>query len=248
MKKILTIVAVASVSAAAFGQGVISWQSSLGNFIGSTNGTALSPFESAAGAPAAAGAGVQGTIGLTSITGLSYYYELLTAAPSTPAPTSLSAFGSTWLDTGLSGNNGTTASTPGRLIQNGATSSATAANTSSLGGQFEFEIVGWSANLGTSWSAALANLNNWSTEQNTLVENTATAAYFGISSFGSSATVNASGVTPGTPVIGGGAGLIYNPGSNPMQMLELPTPTPEPGTLALAALGGASLLLFRRKK
>jgi hypothetical protein len=93
----------------------------------------------------------------------------------------------------------------------------------------------------------LNELQNWSTQGLAFGNNGANAAYFGVSAFGSGVQAVASSVT-GNQVIGAGAGEIYNPSSNPMMMNELGVTVPEPGTLALAALGGASMLLFRRKK
>ena len=168
------------------------------------------------------------------------------SSTATAAPTSLSAFGTTWLDTTLGAENG--AANNGKITQGTGNNASVAANTSSLGGNYAFLLVGWSANLGSSWSTVLGELNSWSTQGAAFGNNTANAAYFGISAFGSSAVVNPSGDTPGTPVIGSTAGLIYNPIGSPMQLDELGVAVPEPGTLALAALGGASLLLFRRKK
>jgi len=91
-----------------------------------------------------------------------------------------------------------------------------------------FIIVGWSANLGTTLAAMEANLGS-------------VPGYLGQSN------------PTGDLVLGNGA-LVPNPnlfgGAAPQtQAFDLGSTTiPEPGTLALAALGGASLLLFRRKK
>jgi len=236
MKKILTIVAVASLSAAAFGQGIINWAGSAGLLIGNVNGTTNSPYETAGGT--LSGVNAVTPANTTSV----YYYELLVGANGiTSDPTTLSAFGTTWLDTGLSAENSTAAN--GKLLQSGSSSSA-AANTSANGGNYSFIVVGWSANLGTSWSTVLGDLNNWSGEYSTIVG----PAYFGVSAVGSSAAVASTVTGTGTPVIGSGPGLIYNPASNPMQLDQLGSPVPEPGTLALAALGGLSMLMFRRKK
>jgi hypothetical protein len=95
-------------------------------------------------------------------------------------------------------------------------------------------LVGWSANLGSTWSAALANLN-------------AGSGWTGVAEFGESAvgtiTPDPVGSSPGTAVFG-------NPGINSSTLtpLDAVTTVPEPTTLALSALGGLSLLAFRRKK
>jgi hypothetical protein len=237
MKKILTIVAVAGLSAAAFGQGIINWSSSAGFLVGNVNGTTLSPLVPFTGGT------LSGVSNVTPAFATSpYYYELLVGANGlTSDPTTLSAFGSTWLDTSLSAENSTAAN--GKLLQPGSSASV-AGNTSANGGNYSFLLVGWSGNLGTSWSTVLNELNNWQADASTITG----PAYFGVSAVGSSAAVASTVTGVGTPVIGTTAGLIYNPSSNPMQLDQVGLPVPEPGTLALAALGGASMLMLRRKK
>jgi hypothetical protein len=91
-------------------------------------------------------------------------------------------------------------------------------------------IVGWSANAGTTltaleaWYAAGAN-----------------GGWIGQSGIGSG--VLGDGASLPTPTL-----LGTGPGQVGGLLLGLTPSVPEPGTLALAALGGASLLLFRRKK
>src|SRR5450432_1089288 len=104
-------------------------------------------------------------------------------------------------------------------------------------------LVGWSANLGTSWTIVSNEL--------------ATQTYVGIlgsgaAFFGESATgfLSPSTSIPGAPVFGTSASQNGFPiNSLNTQLYELPAtiPTPEPGTIALAGLGGLSLLLFRRR-
>ena len=69
--------------------------------------------------------------------------------------------------------------------------------------------------------------------------------------YGISATGNAEpgGGTPALPVwhLFGTTASAQGTPVGGFQLVEVST-VPEPGTLALAALGGASLLLFRRKK
>lgn len=94
-----------------------------------------------------------------------------------------------------------------------------------------FEIVGWSSSLGTTWSSIQSQLNN----------NWSAGGFFGTSTVGQAT----SGVPPlGTPasLFGTGTGQVA-----PFTMYTV-TPVPEPTTLALAGLGGLSLLLLRRRK
>jgi PEP-CTERM motif len=104
-----------------------------------------------------------------------------------------------------------------------------------------FFVIGWSVNFGTTWGAisnalafSVVNGGNWSQ-----------MGYFGASAVGF-----------GVP--GGGSPALPTPhlwaASPNNQMTGLTgfslnaVPVPEPGTLALAGLGGLSLLLFRRQR
>ncbi|EEF57597.1 PEP-CTERM sorting domain-containing protein [Pedosphaera parvula] len=91
------------------------------------------------------------------------------------------------------------------------------------GSTYAFEVKGWSSTGGYgSYDAAFNGNPN---------------GYFGISSIG-------------TVTLGGGAtpaGVIWGNNAGQVQGFTL-TPVPEPSTIALAGLGAASLLLFRRRK
>lgn len=249
MKKILlTTVAASGLSVAAFAQGYINWTGAAASLYGATNGTAYSSFE------AAGTATLTGTEGVTSPNTAAnngalgyqgYYYELLTSATATAAPTTVAGLGA-WSDTGLGATNSFSVAA-GRIIQAGG-SADTLVNNWPVNATQAAILVGWSANMGSTWAAVLNELQNWGTYEHNYANNAANAGFFGVSAFGSGIQAVASSVT-GNQVIGAGAGAIYNPAANPLLMDELGvTVIPEPGTLALAALGGASLLLFRRKK
>jgi hypothetical protein len=96
------------------------------------------------------------------------------------------------------------------------------------GTDYSIALVAWSSNLGSSWSQVLAEYStgNWS----------------GIGNFGyvTAASVNPNGATPGntpTAMFGNGSLVLYTV-----------SPVPEPTTLALAGLGGLSMLFLRRRK
>jgi len=241
MKKlVLTIGCTVAVAGAALAQGTVNWSSVGGFFVAQTNGTAYSSFEASQGTPTGTqGATFGGTAANSTALGYSgYYYELLVSSSAVAAPTTVAGLAA-WSDTGLSATNG--AASNGRIIQ--TASGGVAGNTQAVAnnwpsGTTESAIlVGWSANLGTSWSTVLTELQNWTADY-------IPGAYFGVSSLGSLASQTGN---PGVVVFGTSAGQINNGASAPEQ-LDLLGTVPEPGTLALAAIGGASLLMFRRKK
>jgi hypothetical protein len=91
-------------------------------------------------------------------------------------------------------------------------------------------VRGWSANAGTTWAAALAFKNNPTDNYN-----------WGTSGIAADVTLGG-GPTP--------AGTIFstvNANATPGLTLDF-VPVPEPSTFALAGLGAAALLIFRRRK
>jgi hypothetical protein len=245
MKKILATLAVSGLSVAAFAQGYINWTGAGGLVIAQTNGTVYSSFEPSTGLTAPAG-----TVGNTmpnnaandtALGYTGYYFELLTSATAATAPTTPAGFAA-WSDTGLGATNSFNVNTPGRMIQAGSSTLAQVNNWAANASQAVL-LVGWSANIGNSWATVLNELNNWGADSAAYALN---PAYFGVSAIGSGVQSVASTGTA-NQVIGASAGEIYNPATSPMQLNQLAA-APEPGTLALAAIGGASLLLFRRRK
>ena len=228
MKKLLATLVITGVAAAAMAQGTVSWTGVANLLIAETNSTAYNPI-------LGGGSTGQGSIGVTvgSSTSL-YYYELLTSTNLSTVPTTLAGVNGlkSWSDTGLEAQNGAAAN--GRILQLNA-STATVAQNWNGGATQNLIFVGWSANLGTTWSAALNVLSAGTWGAN---------SYFGIGS--SVGTLAAATGNPGVVVFGSGPGQINNAAANPLVMDLLPVP--EPGTMALAALGGLSLLAFRRKK
>ncbi len=238
MKKIsLTILALTAAVGASYGQGYVAWSATPATaIIGETNTAVISPFTTS---------GTQaGTNGLTVGSGSSLFtYALFinTSSSAVALPTTISSLTPSWTFTGLEMNNGTTAN--GRLATiPGNGGSAVNVDSSYTSGTVNFLIVGFSSNIGgtggTNIATALYDVNNWSTVGQSITGN----AFFGISTEGtlSISTSSAAGTT-----IWGGSG-ISNPLATPLYLDVLPTP--EPGTMALAAIGGASLLLFRRRK
>jgi hypothetical protein len=231
-----TILAVFGLSLGAFAQGTVAWEGAGPFFVAETNSTQISSFMGFSGNPS-------GTVGVTTgntaannaaLGYQGYYYELLVSSTASSAPTTV--FGlSAWSDTGLTATNG--AFSNGRIIQYPG-SAAAIANNWPVNTTENVILVGWSANLGNTWGAVLNQLENLENFDNT-------PAYFGVSSMGTAESIPSPG--PGNTLFGTNTFQINNGASNPMQ-LDVIIFIPEPGTLALAALGGASLLLLRRRK
>jgi hypothetical protein len=232
MKKLaLTSVCALAVTGAALAQGTVNWQSFIPTGIKiSTNSTSYSPLFGG-------GANAGGASGFTAPGANGFYYELLyQGGAQTTAPTSLAAL-FTWIDASPNGNNtleatsGGSAGTVAPITPNAGAAVPWAAGTTD-----NIVLVGWSANMGTTWLAC----------SNVLASSTFAAnSFFGISTSGYLAAAASS---PGTTLWGTSAspqGLPIN--ASNMQLYLLP-PVPEPTTLALAGLGGLSLLLFRRQR
>jgi len=239
MKKLaLTTVCALAVTVSAFAQGTLSWSTIVpAAFTAQTNATTVSPLFTGQ-------APVGGTIGSTAIAANSFYYTLLynTTAFNGSAiaqPGSLSALAS-WIDTGMKATNSLTV---GRAAPVSPTTAYAVSDWSggigTLGGTTNYiMMVGWSANLGTSWTAALTAMNNW------VPGASPTLAFFGMSTVG---WIIPNQGNPGATV------FATLPSANGRPISSLNTqlyalPIPEPSTFALAGLGALSLLVFRRRQ
>jgi hypothetical protein len=105
-------------------------------------------------------------------------------------------------------------------------------------------MVGWSANLGTSWLIVSNELATWNTGGQPFLSQ---SAFFGVSATG---YINPGSSNPGVSL------FVTSPTPNGLPIYSLNTQlyllpltiTPEPSTFALAGLGALSLLLFRRQR
>jgi len=232
MKKLaLTVGCALAMTGAAFAQGSLNWNSFIPTSIKvETNSTTYSPLFGGA----ATGAGA---VGFTVAGAGNYDYELLyLGGAQVSAPTSLASL-QTWRDAGGTAQSGNSA---GTIAGNPANSALTVPW--DAGTTDNVVLVGWSANLGATWLAVSNNLANWATVRSTIVG----SAFFGESVAGY-ITPFANGTSPGAAVFSTGATVNGTPINSPTTPLYL-LPVPEPATLALAGLGGLSLLLFRRQR
>jgi hypothetical protein len=97
-----------------------------------------------------------------------------------------------------------------------------------------FEVAGWSASLGTTFKSGWL-VNNAPAAPNAPVWGG--NGFFGLSNVGSG--TSGGGVTPPLPVFGGTGVSGFD---------LSPVGVPEPTSMALAGLGAAALLIFRRRK
>jgi len=163
----------------------------------------------------------------------SYYFEMLfilNTGQAAPTPSFYQGSGlSGWTDSTLSGTNGNpiTAKINGEFGTTGIGVPGWASGASAF-----YVVLGWSANEGTTWASIASVLGGsaWTTLG-------ANGGLFGYSTVGY--VTSATSPSPAQLLFGGATGLI-NTG------WDL-NPVPEPSVLALAGLGGLSLLLLRRR-
>jgi hypothetical protein len=235
MKKlVLTTVCALAMTGAAFAQGTLSWATPASAITAQTNATQYSPLFGGAAGPAGS---TVGNAGLTP--GGGYYYELLYTAYSGSQAT-IPTLGSllAWSDTGLTATNGNTA---GRLTPTIPNDTA-AIVPWAAGVTDSIVLVGWSANLGTSWGAVSNELKNGYA---TVLAGQ--QGFFGVSATGYLTTFDTA-TSPGATVFNSSATSEGLPIFSTLTQLYLLPVVPEPTTIALAGLGGLALMLFRRQR
>jgi hypothetical protein len=198
---------------------------------------------------------VPGTLGLAGLpvieNGISgaYYFALL-VGPTTQTTINMSTDPtlSGWTFTGVIGMN-FSGQGGGQMNGNGSGNSAYSysafdAFSVPIGGytagqSANFAVVGWSANIGSTWLGAQQFWNNG--QANGPVPGGGTAAYFGISGIATDILLDPAGAAYNS---------VWGPASNgQIGGLDLNEyPIPEPDTIALAGLGAAALLVARRRK
>jgi PEP-CTERM motif len=238
MKKlVLTTVCALVVSGAAFAAGNLNWGSAPFGSITAVTNTSSSPLFG--------GTGVGGVSGATgSAANSTYIYELLYntfsgSQATIPSLTSLLQ----WQDTALTATNSNTA---GRLTVVNPNSGA--AVPWSPGVTDSIVLVGWSANLGFTWGTVSNILRQVVLGNNAplIAALGGSQGFFGVSTTGYTTTFSTA-TSPGAAVFGAPTteGLPIVSLNTPLFLVN---PVPEPATMALAGLGGLSLLLFRRQR
>jgi hypothetical protein len=233
MKKILlTIGLLAAVAvSSSYGQGTVIFGNTGGSRVSTNNGTGSSTVG----------------VGLAPANSTQlYYYALFYSTTQTTVggvnvnvvgTNGVYAFNSAGWNNGSSGTYSTN-STAGRFQPSAPNSDGSASVAGLSGGTLaNFVIIAWSANIGGSISQLdqyLAGTGGTYTAGNN--------GYVGESLISGQLAPGTLGSTSAATLMG--AAPTFIPGF----VLGEVIPTPEPGTLALCALGGASLLMFRRKK
>lgn len=232
MKKLtLTIGCVLAVAAAAFAQGTVNWSSiPFSGYTSQTNSSTYSPLFGGG----ATGAGAVGNTANSAQLAGGYHWELLylPGGAQQSTPTTLAALGA-WADAGLAAIQ--TGAGTGRIQPVGPTTAATVPWAAGI--TDSIILAGWSSNLGSTWAQVMSVLNG-------PVSGIPLNSFVGLSTAGYETPGAAD---PGSAFIGGGASATGTPIQSLLTPLFL-VPVPEPTTLALAGLGGLSLLLFRRQR
>jgi hypothetical protein len=242
MKKLaLTIVCALAVTGAAFGQAnLVSFAPGRTTITFETNAAAYSPLfggGAANGSVAALG---------TPSAGFNYYFTLLYQSQSgyQALATDQNVWDGTWLDTGLTATNSNSFVGQGAIASVGVGATTVPWNNPTTN---SIVLVGWSADLGTTWVgvsnilAALSNGNNTPLATKLAGQQ----GFFGESAFGY--------LTPAVSPASGAAIFATSATGNGLPISGLLTPlyllpVPEPATMALVGLGGLSLMLFRRQR
>ena len=223
MKKIIAILAVASAATFAHAQGTVILQNVNPSFLVSTNATA-----------------VGGSIGVTTRTAGTFSYAVLIADFGGPVPSS-DPLDAAWSGAVLTGVNWTLSAAGGIAGQGGGSGSAAAGWGAPTGPNYTdgtekyFMIVGWSTSSASTWSAFSVLLAGNSVPY---------GSYWGKSAIG----YGFSGGGPNSLLAPSLFGVSTAMPGGLTSGFQLNVVTPEPATIALAGLGGLSLLTLRRKK
>jgi len=220
MKKLLTLTVLLGAATLSFGQGTVNFANVSTTRV-STNAVPSGP-----------------ATGLTSSATVHQYYYALYVAPSSQNTADASLAGWTF-----SGNIGTNTTLVGRLNGNYNTDSSVSVPGFAPSSTADFVVLGWDSNLGTDVNAVRAFWGSNGQGGGTLPAGfSGSATWIGLSAVGNDVLMGQLGGSPAPgSLFGTGPGLI--PGWT-LNMYVVP----EPASFALMGLGGAALLIFRRRK
>ena len=163
-----------------------------------------------------------------------YYYALLYSTTPLTGATNTAWIQPTYYVAGVNTANFVIA-TNGTLTAGGEQGPATGQFQLSMasGTTYDVAVAAWSASLGTTWTQVQAELGNGTQGGSSWLAN----GFFGFINGG---TVTPALSSPGSAIFP----TVFANGS--LSLYEV-APVPEPTTIALASLGGLSLLAFRRR-
>jgi hypothetical protein len=223
MKKLVATLSLAALTTGAFAQG----------FISIANSTLPIMTQTGTNAPVKTGTAASG-----------YYYDVLfNASTVTTIDSSLQGLAAAgWSDANLVAVNGTGALGAGKI-----TSAAQAVSGWASGTFDSAVVIGWSASLGTTWAQVASAIAGASLSTS--------GGAVGWTKLGAGEYVGYSTIANANPgSSSGSAAALFGTTASPQVPTTISTgfimygAVPEPGTLALAGLGVASLLIFRRRK
>lgn len=169
----------------------------------------------------------------------SYYYALL-VAPSTQNTVGTTDGSFTgYTEVAIGQNTGVAGRLTGNNADSGAAVQVTApGGFTGAGGTADFVVVGWSANIGSDWASVAAGFHGYGNNGSWTVSGGGNSVWFGISTVAQDIVLQPLGSSYNSVF---GAAAI--PGMNLVSV-----PVPEPTTFALAGLGAAAIVIFRRRK
>jgi len=222
MKKLLTLTVLLGAATLSFGQGTVNFAN--------VSTTRVSTNAVSNGA----------ATGLTSSSTVHQYYYALFVAPSSQNTADPSLAGWTY-----SGNLGTNTTLVGRLNGNYNTDSSVSVPGFAASATADFVVLGWDSNLGTDVNAVRAFwANGAGSGQLPSGFTGGNTTYIGLSGVANDVLMGQLGGSPAPgSLFGTGPGLI--PG---WTLNQYATAVPEPASFALMGLGGAAMLIFRRRK